>query len=371
VPDFTSALYLGLRHPSRSLRPWPALSAGRPAALAEPPGAAGTAHALARLQGFAAATLAPSTLHLFWDLFPFVMANGPAAIHIDAAAYPISGWGIERAAGRGVPVHRFPHHDPVRLERGAEPEARRGLRPIVVTDGLCPGCGRVAPLDRYLQVARRLGGLVVVDDTQALGVLGAEPGPDVPYGRGGGGSARWHGISAPELIVVASLAKGFGVPLAGLSGPAALVRRFEDASETRAHCSPPSVAALHAAEHALACNARHGDELRLVLARLVRHFRRCLADAGLGVSGGLAPVQTLGPVPGLPARALHDRLAAQGVQAVLYRPHGVGGPRVGFILTARHTRADVDAVTEALRAALTTPARNVPERNPGGMPCPA
>jgi 8-amino-7-oxononanoate synthase len=364
--DFTSALYLGFRHPSRSLRAWPALSAGRPAALAEPPGAAPIARALADLQGCAAATLAASTLHLFWDLFLILAGDGTVAIHVDAAAYPISGWGVERAACHGVPVRRFPHHDPASLRRGAAVCARRGLRPLVVTDGVCPSCGRVAPLDCYLQVARWLGGWVVVDDTQALGVLGAAPGPEAPYGHCGGGSTRWHDIAGPELVVTASLAKGFGVPLAGLSGPADLVGRFEAASQTRTHCSPPSVAALNAAEHALRLNVHRGDELRLGLARLVRHFRHRLAGLGLAVSGGMFPVQTLATTPGLPARALHARLLARGIQSVLYQPHGAHGSRVGFILTARHTDAEVDAVVDALREAVSPPGRK-----PGGVSCPA
>jgi len=37
VLDFTSALYLGLRHPSGSLRPWARFTLGVPAALAAPP----------------------------------------------------------------------------------------------------------------------------------------------------------------------------------------------------------------------------------------------------------------------------------------------------------------------------------------------
>ena len=67
--DFTSALYLGLRHPSRSLRAWPALTAGQPAALESPARRFGVARQLAALQGCERATLLPSTLHLFWDLF--------------------------------------------------------------------------------------------------------------------------------------------------------------------------------------------------------------------------------------------------------------------------------------------------------------
>ena len=102
--DFTSALYLGFRHPSQSLRPWARLSAG----------SAGRAGSAVRGRrdgprpggppGVHAATLATSTLHLFWDLFPILGGDGKVAIHVDAAAYPIARWGVERAACRGVPV---------------------------------------------------------------------------------------------------------------------------------------------------------------------------------------------------------------------------------------------------------------------------
>ena len=42
--DFTSSLYLGLHHPSRSLAPWGRLTTGVPAAMGEPP----EAHQVAR-----------------------------------------------------------------------------------------------------------------------------------------------------------------------------------------------------------------------------------------------------------------------------------------------------------------------------------
>jgi 8-amino-7-oxononanoate synthase len=69
VLDFTSALYLGMHHTTGALRPWRSLTTGRPAALAEPPGAAAVVNHLADLVGCERATLLPSTLHLFWDLF--------------------------------------------------------------------------------------------------------------------------------------------------------------------------------------------------------------------------------------------------------------------------------------------------------------
>ena len=94
-----------------------------------------------------------STLHAFWDLFAMLADEG-ATIHVDAGAYPIACWGIERAAARGARVVRFARHDPDALRRHVGREARGGARQVVVTDGFCPGCGRPAPLRDYLDVVR-------------------------------------------------------------------------------------------------------------------------------------------------------------------------------------------------------------------------
>lgn len=357
--DFTSALYLGFQHPARALRPWARLSAGAPAALTAPSGSAGIARRLAALQGCGAATLAASTLHVFWDLFPILGGEGGVAIHVDAEAYPIARWGAERSGCRGVPVLGFSHYDADDLERSARVAGRRGLRPLVVTDGVCPSCGRVAPLGAYLAVARRLGGRVVVDDTQGLGVLGARPGPAAPYGLGGGGAARWCDVAGPELLVAASLAKGFGVPLAALAGAGEVIERFEARSGTRSHSSPPSVAALRAAERALALNHLGGDRLRSRLARLVHHFRARLADLGLRAHGGLFPVQTLAQPRALDPAVLHQLLLERGVRTVLHRLRPPAGPRLSLLITARHDVAEIDAAVDALAAATAVPARQL------------
>src|SRR5260221_1007743 len=145
VLDFTSALYLGLQHPSASLASWDAFTLGRPAALAEPPDAETVAGELASLQGSEAATLLPSTLHLFWDLFR-VLDGGQVGILCDAGLYPIARWGAERALGLGMPVRTFAHHDVGALAQAIDRMARAKLRPIVVTDGYCPGSGAPAPI---------------------------------------------------------------------------------------------------------------------------------------------------------------------------------------------------------------------------------
>jgi len=348
MPDFTSSLYLGFRNPSHVIGSWESLTTGAPAALAEPDLNKEVAQTLARLQGCERGVLAPSTLHLFWDLFG-ILGQQQVAIYMDAGVYPIARWGVERAAARGAPVRAFRHHDASDLRRMLE-HRPPGRRPVIVTDGLCPACGRPAPVGEYLACARACGGLLVIDDTQTIGILGNSPGPASPYGKGGGGVLRWSGVSGPEILVISSLAKGFGVPVAALSGSDGMIRVYEDRSETRVHCSPPSSASVHAAYRALTVNEHAGDDLRTRLAGLISRFRHRLGQQGLWASGGFFPMQTLHPVPGIDAAALHHQLLQKEIRTVLHSRRSGKAPLLSFIITAGHTRLEIDTTTRILAA---------------------
>ena len=352
--DFTSALYLGFRHASSSLPAWESLTAGVPAALAEPPEASAVAQRLASLIGCARARLAPSTLHLFWDAFASLPSRH-TSIHVDEAAYPIARWGVERAQARGVPTHTFHHRDPDALLCGLLAAHRGGLTPIVLCDGYCPGCGP-SPLPLYAELAGRFGGLLVIDDTQALGILGEGGLPESPFGRGGGGSLRWQGLAAANVLVGASLAKAFGVPVAVMAGDPAAIRRFEENAETRVHCSQPSLAAVAAAHRALALNETIGDAVRTRLAALVGRLRAAFAGVGQPPRGGAFPVQVLDL--GHRTQLVHEELLRLGVSAPLHRDLHTARPVISFLITARHRESDIDAAAASLARAVARAGRH-------------
>ncbi|AGC43182.1 8-amino-7-oxononanoate synthase [Myxococcus stipitatus DSM 14675] len=347
--DFTSSLYLGLVHASRTLEPWEQLTLGAPAVVEEPASVARTERDLAELVGCDRALLSRSTLHVFWDVFSGLEGRR-VSLFWDDGAYPIAKWGIETMAARGVPARGFHHHSPESLARrilSLDP----GRLPVVVCDGWCPGCGELAPLEAYLDLVRAHGGLLIVDDTQAVGVLGRRH-RGLPLGVGGGGSLRWEGLQGPDLLWCGSLAKALGVPMAAVAGDARVVARIEARGETRVHCSPPSVADLHAAQRALAINHREGDALRRALAQRVAHFRERLRLAGLSALGGPFPVQRVLLPSGVDSRRVHERLRHKGVRTVLQRSRCGPEVSVSFILTTRHGAPEltqaVDLLTEAL-----------------------
>jgi 8-amino-7-oxononanoate synthase len=357
VVDFSSSLYLGFQHGIGSLRPWSQLTTGAPASLISPPGSVEVADGIARLQGCERGTLATSTLHLFWDLFG-ILSERRIAIYLDAGSYPIARWGVERAAARGVPVRCFPHRDTQALWQLLNQGSRR-LMPVVVSDGICAACGCLAPIAGYLDRVRRTGGLLVIDDTQALGVLGERPKHDMPYGRGGGGSLRYYGIEGSDVMVVSSLAKGFGAPLAVLSGSENTVRQFEARSQTRVHCSPPSSANIHAGTRALEVNSEHGDIIRRQLVQRIKQFRDRVAEVGIRTVGGLFPIQSLKLPVRMDARRLYQQLSDLGLQTVLRRGHQ-GSPQISFIITAQHHANDIDQAARTLKAAVKSQLRLQP-----------
>jgi 8-amino-7-oxononanoate synthase len=349
--DFTSSLYLGLRHPAEALTPFRQLTTGVPAGVRSPVEAEELAASLARLMGCSAAILGTSTLHIFWDLFR-ILCRRQSGLLIAGEIYPIALWGAERAAALGVPIDRVAALDPGQVSRRAQAWSRRGIRPIIVTDGVFFPEGRIAPLCSYSRIATASGGLLVIDDTQGLGILGNDPAASSPYGLGGGGSFRFHDLSGPHLVGVCSLAKALGVPVAVLAGSGPMVRAFASRSATRQHSSPPSMAVLAAGIRAISINRRCGEDLRARLLDNIRRFRHLLAGVGLRPAGGLMPVQTLS-FGSEEAGAVDAGLARAGIRALVAPEPGLSGGRIIFVITAKHEPIDLERAALALKAILS------------------
>jgi len=349
--DFTSALYLGFAHPSASLPHWRALTLGRPAALVEPAGSRALARELAQFIGGEAGILYPSTLHLFRDVFQVSAPKG-TIILFDSASYPIARWGAENAALNGVPIETYPHRDTAELERRVRRARRAGQRPLIVADGLCPSCGRPAPLPALTRLAADAGGQVVIDDTQALGVLGRSPTLATPLGLGGGGTLAWYGFSSQTMVVGASLAKAFGAPLAILTGASGTLKRIARDGETRIHTSPPSAADIAAGRRALIVNRIEGDTVRARVVRLAKLLRSELRRLGLQPRSELPiPMQVVATPSLRAAKAALASLDGSGIRALITRSCRDDLPSLTLLISARHTTADISRAVAALARA--------------------
>ncbi|WP_207436074.1 pyridoxal phosphate-dependent aminotransferase family protein [Sabulibacter ruber] len=352
MDDFTSALYLGFRHPSSHVSPWQQLTTGIPAALEEPPINQWVANQVAKMQGLETGVISPSSLHLYWDVLG--QARESTLILADDKSYAVARWGLERAAARGAKVVYFKHQDAQDLSLRLRQYVPRKGSLLVVTDGWCPHCGKPAPLPEYLSVSREYGGSLLIDDTQALGVLGARPTTELPGGKGGGGLLQWYNTQRENIMTICSLAKGLGVPLSILSASQQQIARFKSQSETRVHCSPVSAAHVQAASLALAENRRLGNLRRLKLYENVTLFRESLAGFGIPSKGSFFPVQTVK----LPSRtnpyATYQRLRSMGIRPLLLEPHQGQKADIGLCLTALHSPEQITRAATCIYEAIQT-----------------
>jgi 8-amino-7-oxononanoate synthase len=330
--DVTSSRFLGLRHARDSLPAWADLTTGVPAVLAEPPLAGRICRHVARWQGAGAGLVARSSLHALMDVLGELPQPGDM-VAIDEFAYPITEWSALRAAGRGVTVRRYAHHRPGRLVPPA------GGRLFTVADGWCPGCNQPAPLGVLRQRAVRAGGLLVVDDSLAFGVVGD-----------GAGTPAWSGVGHDGLVWVASMAKAYGAPLAVLTGGRDVVDVLAHGGGNRVHSSPPSAADLAAAASALELGGR-GRRAAAARDRVTRHvlyLREALAAAGIRIGGPPFPALSLPLATAAQARRWLDRLRDRGIWAVLQQPRCRPGAALGVLLRADHAEADVERVAAVL-----------------------
>ncbi|MFN0090211.1 MAG: aminotransferase class I/II-fold pyridoxal phosphate-dependent enzyme [Acidimicrobiales bacterium] len=303
--------------------------------------------------------MAASTLHAFVDLWA-VLGALAGVVLVDAAAYPIGlmAIGAAQSAPRSVsgrapslPLvrRRVAHFDADEVRRHA---ADSPGAVVLLVDGLCPGCGRIAPLNDLVAAIRPFDGLVVVDDTQGLGLAGVPAAGG--YGAGGGGSVRWSACAdSDRLVVVASLAKAYGAPLAVTCGPGWLIDQLRAAGPLQLHGSGPNAAALAACTEALAAE-RSGAaaERRHRLHRLVRLFRQGVVAAGLPCpDGGRWPMQTL-PVPAEEGRRAVQRLDAAGLRTVLVNRRCRPGCGLAVLVNATHTVGHIHSLTRQLAVSL-------------------
>lgn len=350
--DFASTLYLGMQHPSTETGGYNALTTGTPALLAAAPLSVMVAAQAAALQGCEAGLVAPSTLHLSIDVLDRL--GRTHAIIADEALYPVMRWGLERIMGLGVRVAWFRHGDPADLARHIR-RLPRARPPAVIVDATRVE-GSPAPINRYLAIVQRHGGLLAIDQSQMLGLLGERPCASHPWGRGGGGVLRYADIAPTEpVLLLASWAKAFGAPLATLCGPAALVNEIAREGPTQSHCSSASQSALLAAMSALTINQRDGERLRTVLSRLVARLddglrwlvRQRVPD--LQILRRFHPLQQIRLGSGERTMGLHAALRARGFRTALLRQWGPHYA-LAVVVRANHRAADIDALTAAIDA---------------------
>ncbi|HEU4705973.1 MAG TPA: 8-amino-7-oxononanoate synthase [Solirubrobacterales bacterium] len=185
---------------------------------------------------------------------------------------------------------------------------QRGKPALIVTDGVFSMDGDVAPLAELLELARRHGARLMVDEAHATGAIGP----------GGRGSVAAAGLSGEVDVVVGTLGKALGSYGAYVCAAAETVDFLVNTARPFIFSTAPPPPAVAAAQAALGLLEAEPELLERLQAN-ARTLRAGLAAEGLGVSASpsqVVPIQ-VGEAEAtmeLCEEALRRRVFAQGIR---------------------------------------------------------
>ncbi|MBM3881411.1 MAG: glycine C-acetyltransferase [Verrucomicrobia bacterium] len=233
---------------------------------------------------------------------------------------------------------RYRNNDPADLAAKLEEAARARFR-LIVTDGVFSMDGTIARLPELCELAERHDALVMVDDSHAVGVLGA-------HGRG---SAEHHGVLGRVDLLTGTLGKALGGASGGYaSGRREIIQMLRQRSRPYLFSNtlaPPIVGASLKVLDLLA----HSSELRDRLEGHTRFWRAGLTALGLSVIPGAHPIAPILLGEAALAARFAEALLRDGVYVIGFSYPVVpqGQARIRTQLSAAHSRADLERALEA------------------------
>jgi glycine C-acetyltransferase len=238
--------------------------------------------------------------------------------------------------------YRYHNRDMADLEAQLA-SARDARRRLIVTDGVFSMDGYFAPLDEICALAERHDALVMVDDSHAVGFIGAT----------GAGTPERSGVQERVDIVTGTLGKALGGASGGyVSARAEIVELLRQRSRPYLFSNAVAPVVVAGSLAALDLVAGSGEQ-RAALQRNTELFRRRMVSEGFDVLPGEHPIVPVMFGDAALAAQIADVMLGEGVYVIAFSYPVVpkGKARIRVQLSAAHSEADVETCVRAFVAA--------------------
>ena len=236
--------------------------------------------------------------------------------------------------------YRYANNDMADLETQLQAAQAAGARYcIIATDGVFSMDGILADLPAIRALADRYGAMVMVDDSHAIGFVG---------NKGRGTPEHFNLLGRIDLIT-GTLGKALGGASGGYTGgPREVVAWLRNRSRPYLF-SNTLMPAIAASSLKVLDLLEQGDELRAKLRRNAEVFRREMGALGFRLAGAGHPIipVMLGEAP--LAKAMADRLLAEGIYVVGFSFPVVprGQARIRTQMSAAHEPQHIERAVAA------------------------
>jgi glycine C-acetyltransferase len=233
---------------------------------------------------------------------------------------------------------RYGNNDMAQLEQCLRDAADARYR-LIATDGVFSMDGVIADLGTICDLAEQYDAMVMVDDSHAVGIVGA----------GGRGTPEHCGVSDRVDIVTGTLGKALGGASGGYtSGRREIVDWLRQRS--RPYLFSNSLAPTIAATTLRVLEMlQSGDELQRQLQRNATRFRDGMEDAGFTLAGAGHAIIPVMIGDAKIAGDMAERLLAKGIYVIAFSFPVVpqGKARIRTQMSAAHSDEDIDRAVAA------------------------
>jgi 8-amino-7-oxononanoate synthase len=299
--------------------------------------------ALARWKGTAAALSFSSGYAAAVGTVPAVVGKGDVVI-LDKLCHASL---IDGAKLSGATIRVFPHNHLGKLESHLEwtkrqhPTARR----LVMTESVFSMDGDVAPLRPIVELKKRFGAMLLLDEAHAIGVIG----------KNGRGLAAEAGVASDIDIQMGTLSKALGGAGGYICGSRNLIDWLVNRARSLIYSTapPPAIAAVALAAINFVQSAA-GEQRRQLLWSRINLLQDLLAAVNRSTSSApVSPASAIRPwIVGDEQGALNlsKSLQAEGflVPAIRYPTVAKSAARLRITVTAAHSEQQVRDLCSAL-----------------------
>ena len=236
--------------------------------------------------------------------------------------------------------YRYANNDMADLEAQLAQAKADGARyTMIATDGVFSMDGIVANLKAICDLADTHGAMVMVDDSHAVGFMGAK----------GRGTPEHCGVMGRVDILTGTLGKALGGASGGYTaGPRQVVAWLRNRSRPYLFSNTLMPVIAHASIEVLDL-VQQGDGMREKLRRNAEHFRREMTKLGFRLAGAGHPIIPVMLGDASLAQAMATRLLAEGIYVVGFSFPVVpkGQARIRTQMSAAHEPAHIDRAVAA------------------------
>ncbi|WP_396654019.1 8-amino-7-oxononanoate synthase [Mechercharimyces sp. CAU 1602] len=236
--------------------------------------------------------------------------------------------------------YRYRHRDMGQLEQQLVDAETRGIQhKLIVSDSVFSMDGDEAPLLQLIELKKKYGAALILDEAHASGVWGAE----------GAGLAHHYGVADEVDLLMGTFSKAFGAYGAYVAGERVWIDYLINSARSFIYTTalpPATIGTIAAALEVV----RSAEERRCMLKQKADWFRTHLRERGWETAGSTTQIIPLLIGSSERAMKVSQQLIDEGILAVAIRPPTVpaGRARLRFSLMATHTEEELEHVVKVL-----------------------